>query len=100
VDEGFLQASLHGVFGILTDASDAQSNSKNPYLVSFDQDFKRLPMSVFGGGNECRVILFRENNRCEERLVSAVEFASSFCMHGIPPSFRSTYPIESVATKP
>jgi len=52
VDESFLQALLHNVFCVFSDASEASRNSENPSVVTLDENFKCLSISTFGGKDE------------------------------------------------
>jgi hypothetical protein len=53
--ESFLEALLHDILGVFSRAGNAPRNKENPLLVSPDQDFKRVAITVLGGNDERRV---------------------------------------------
>jgi hypothetical protein len=57
VDESFLEALLHDVFCIFSDAGEASRNGENPLVVTPDQNFKCLSISTLGGNDKCRVFI-------------------------------------------
>jgi hypothetical protein len=52
VDEGFMKAFLHDVFGILSEASEAQHNRENLPARSLDEDLERFSIPLLCGSNE------------------------------------------------
>ncbi|HWO39493.1 MAG TPA: hypothetical protein VNO32_62770, partial [Candidatus Acidoferrum sp.] len=72
------------VFGILSNAGATQRDAENPSLVTCDQDFKRLGISAFSGGNQSSLILSRENVDWRDRWCSFVELSYE-CGHSVPP---------------
>ena len=84
VEEGFLKALLHDVFGVLSNAGPAPGDGENPSLVACDQDFKRPSISVFGGRNEGKLIFSCENMDWRDRWCSFVELSYE-CGHSVPP---------------
>jgi hypothetical protein len=84
MEEGFVKALLRYVFGVLSNAGASQRNGKNPSLMTSDQDFKRLGISVFGGSNQNRLILSCENVDRRDRWCSFVELSYE-CGHSVPP---------------
>jgi hypothetical protein len=84
VEEGFLKALLHNVFGVLSNAGAAQRNGKNPSLVKCDQDFKRLGISLLSGSNQSGLILSREIVDWRDRWCSFAKLSYE-CGHSVPP---------------